>query len=65
MTKYLRKVIVFVIGVAVAIIADRFMEINFYDKFLDFLSDIIIFLFAANGIEHIAKSIKNFRNGGN
>ncbi|GAG11298.1 unnamed protein product [marine sediment metagenome] len=64
MTKYLRKLIVFIIGITLAITASFFMEIAFYKEFIFFLIAVMVGFFAGNGIEHLSNGIKK-NNGGN
>jgi len=54
-TKYKRKIIIFIVSVVVAIGSSLFMAVEFYKEFLYFLMIVSTGFFASNGIEHISK----------
>jgi len=57
-TKYKRKIIIFIVALVVAIGASLFMAIEYYKEFLYFLMVISSGFFMGNGLEHISKSIR-------
>jgi len=63
-TKYKRKIIVFVAALVVAIASSFFMAIDFYKEFLYFLMVVSTGFFASNGIEHISKIKRGNKDNG-
>lgn len=57
-----RKMIVFGVALVIGIGCSFFMKLDFYDKFLTFISMIAIGFFAGNGLEHIGDGMKAMRS---
>jgi len=64
-TKYKRKIIIFVAAVIVAIGSSLFMAIDFYKEFLYFLMVVSTGFFVGNGVEHISKITRGKNNDRN
>jgi len=52
-----RKVLVFLLCVAIAIVTSFFMELDYYGKFLNFIVISCSVFFLGNGIEHVSEAL--------